>query len=150
MVQFDWVKVLPLWKQFRDWTEFNNADWISLDRKTKVLFVKDRAEWLKVLALFPLNIRNWKVIETLPDRLPVTTPEQVRITYCDFFGFWRYQKDRSFVPDERSLHLHKTYRDWQDYPYRIGGKRKWKGESRDGSSYYAGPSDQAGGTLWIE
>jgi hypothetical protein len=150
MVQFDWIKVLPLWNDFRLWTEKHNADWLSLDRKTKVLFVRDRAEWLRVLALFPLNIRNWKVIEILPERLPITTPEGVRIAYCDYFGFWRYQDNRSLVPDERSLHLHKTYRDWQDYPYRIGGKRKWKGESRDGATFSAGPTNEKGTTLWID
>ncbi|NDG85638.1 MAG: hypothetical protein EBX52_11475, partial [Proteobacteria bacterium] len=150
MIQFDWVKVLPLWKEFRAWADAKEVRWLSLNRKTKVIYVKDWDEWFALLARFPLNLKNWKRIDCLPERLPVQTPDSVRIAYCDFFGFWRFQDDRSLVPDEQSLHLHKTHRDWQDYPYRLGGKRKWKAMPRDGTAYHAGPADLEGTELWID
>jgi hypothetical protein len=150
MYRFDWSGILPNWRSYVIWTREHRIPWISLDRKTKVVFLRDRENWLELLSRFPLNMTNWKRIGSLPDRIPVMADESKPVAYPDFFGFWRYATTGKLVPDEQAKHLNVAHRDWKEYPFRLGGKRKWQTRGKQGPKIAAGPVSNEGDSMWVE
>ena len=148
-IQFDWVPTLPHWPEFRGHLEENGIPLVSLDRRKKMVRVKDHDEWKRLVEQFPLNLKNWSETAMVPEPAPIQIPPNARIAVCDPWGFWRYPNHPGAPSEEDSFHLHYSHRDWKEYPFLKGMKRSWKLKKADGTEIHAGPADLNGEAMWV-
>ncbi|MBU6154059.1 MAG: hypothetical protein KGP28_07135, partial [Bdellovibrionales bacterium] len=149
LVKFDWDPVLPNRVAFRNFVTERKLECIHLDRKTRVVHFADTQEWLRTLESFPLNIRNWKKIRTLPARPPIKPPVDAKFYRLDVWGFWRPLVQSTPLTPEESRHLHLTQRNFRELHLYSSQKQSWKHEIHGGITIWAGPRDHSGVTLWL-
>lgn len=150
LYQFYWNNTLPLWPQFLRTTDQDQLKIISLDKRRKVISVPDAKTWEKLLLQFPMNLRNWKKVEKLPEVPLFKQPENSEIATLDYWGYWKKQSTTQPIPTAMAKFFHQTSRDIIHYPLYLRGKNSWKNRNPDDFKAEAGPMNQKGDQLWVQ